>query len=415
MRGARWRPGAMRGAALLAGCVVLASCGSGASGPAASRATGQPRQTGQAQPADQGPLPGSKAEALHLAESLVAHVVLPSGSARLSGPVPPVFRQWGPPGVSIPEMAAASGLWISSQSMNRVSVLASAHPPAGTRFLGNSPMGAGGQPPTEVDYLLTAAPPGIADGGVRVLVAPGRQGGSQVLAVAIVRWYPPRSAAEHVPPGMRQVTISVTIASGRPRAGPKVVTSPEVIGRLASLLNAMHAAPSYADRSCLAPFASYRLAFAVAPGAPPALIATTGDCSSVAMQVHGTAQPPLDDEPGLLARAAARLLGLWPPFFPAVAPPAAPSPGTAPATGTVTGVAARCSGTGDAPITVYAARQGRIVASQKVLPVKGGGRYHLRLPAGTYVISAPGSGLPARPVTLHARKTVTVNFPDRCK
>lgn len=356
---------------------------------------------------------------MRLAESLVAHVALPPGSARFSGPVPPVFRQWGPPGASIPDMAAASGLWASLESMDRVSMLASAHPPAGTRFLARSAMGIGGQPPTEVDYVLTVVPPGIAGGQVRVLIAPGRQGGSLVLAVAIVRWYPPRSAAEYVPPGMRAVTVSVTLVSARPRVVARTFTAPQVVGRLAGLLNAMNAAPSFAGRSCLAVFASYRLAFATTPGARSGLIATTGDCGGVAVVVHGTAQPLLDDENGLLSRAAASLLGLrspfFPPFFPTAAPKDAGGTRTASMTGTVTGVAAPCIGIGDAPITVYAAREGRIVASQQVPPAKGGGRYHLRLPAGTYVISAPGSDLPSRSVILRAQETVTVNFPDTCK
>ena len=88
---------------------------------------------------------------------------------------------------------------------------------------------------------------------------------------------------------------------------------------------------------------------------------------------------------------------------------------TTPLTGNVTGVAAPCLGIGAAPITVYASQNGRTVASQEVLPVKGGGHYLLRLPASTYLVSAPGSDLPPRLISIHAGETLTINFPDDCK
>lgn len=50
------------------------------------------------------------------------------------------------------------------------------------------------------------------------------------------------------------------------------------------------------------------------PGAPSQLIAITGICGSVAVTVHGAAQPPLADETGALPGAAASLLGVNPPF-----------------------------------------------------------------------------------------------------
>jgi len=307
MRSAGVRRIAMRGAALLAGCLMLAGCGGTASGPATSRATGQPRPGGLART----PPPGSRTEALRLAENLVAQVALPPGSARFSGPVPPVFRPGTGP--SPPETVEASGMWTSPAPAGQVSAFASAHPLAGTRLLtafSDSP----GQTTLAVDDLLTVPPPGIAQGIVDVAIAPGNQGGSLVRVMAIVVWYPPRSPAERMPPGMRSVTVSVTNLAVKPRVVARTFTSPDIVDRLAGLLNGMNASPSIADRSCAAGLISYRLAFATAPGAPPSFITTTGVCGTVAVVAHGTLQPLLSDQTGVLSQTAASLLGLKPPF-----------------------------------------------------------------------------------------------------
>lgn len=307
MRSAGLRQTAMFSAVLLACCLLLASCSATASVPATSRPTGQPQPAGLAPT----PPPGSRTQASRLAERLVAHVALPPGSARFSGPVPPVF---GPgTGPSPPETVMASRIWTSPASTGQVSFFASAHPVAGTRFL-TAFSGSPGQPALGVDDLLTALPPGIAQGIVDVAITPGNQGGSLVRVVAIVVWYPPRSPAERIPPGMRAVTVSVTNLTVKPRVVVRTFTSPGIVDRLAALLNGMNASPSIAGRSCAADLISYRLAFATAPGAPPSFIATTGICGTVATVAHGTLQPLLADPNGMLSQIAISLLGLKPPF-----------------------------------------------------------------------------------------------------
>ena len=84
---------------------------------------------------------------------------------------------------------------------------------------------------------------------------------------------------------------------------------------------------------------------------------------------------------------------------------------------TVTGIAAACAGPPGAahrPVTVFAWRGGRIVASQVVRSTAGSGHYRLSLPPGRYLIGARGSGAGAQAVTLRSRATATVNFPDVC-
>ena len=67
-------------------------------------------------------------------------------------------------------------------------------------------------------------------------------------------------------------------------------------------------------------------------------------------------------------------------------------------------------------MTVYARRDGRVVASRRVALTRSpGNRYRLRLVPGTYLISAPLAHLAGRPVTVLAGRTVTVNFLPSCK
>jgi hypothetical protein len=84
---------------------------------------------------------------------------------------------------------------------------------------------------------------------------------------------------------------------------------------------------------------------------------------------------------------------------------------------TVTGRAAACAGPPGAanrPVTVFAWRGGRIVATQVVHSTAGSGHYRLSLPPGRYLIGARGSGEGAQAVTLRPREMVTVNFPNVC-
>jgi hypothetical protein len=63
-------------------------------------------------------------------------------------------------------------------------------------------------------------------------------------------------------------------------------------------------------------------------------------------------------------------------------------------------------------MTVYAQQHGQTIASQRLPGV--GGRYHLSLASGSYMISAPKSEDPPKAVTLHPGETLIVDFPNRC-
>ena len=87
--------------------------------------------------------------------------------------------------------------------------------------------------------------------------------------------------------------------------------------------------------------------------------------------------------------------------------------------GTISGVAGPCAGLaepGRASVTIYARRGGELVASQRVVLTKSPGNpYRIRLTPGTYLISAPASGLPAQKVIVREGHTVTVNLAASCK
>ncbi|MHB1594848.1 MAG: hypothetical protein ACYCU3_11780 [Streptosporangiaceae bacterium] len=94
-----------------------------------------------------------------------------------------------------------------------------------------------------------------------------------------------------------------------------------------------------------------------------------------------------------------------------------PRPGTG--LGTISGLASPCVGvalSGHASVTVYARRDGRIIASQRVVLTRSpGDPYWFTLVPGTYTISAPKSRLPARTVQVRAGHAATVNFLPSCK
>ena len=64
------------------------------------------------------------------------------------------------------------------------------------------------------------------------------------------------------------------------------------------------------------------------------------------------------------------------------------------------------------PITVYAHKPGLTLASN-IIPASGG-QYHLLLPPGRYVISAPASRDQPKTITVHNGEKITVNFPNKC-
>jgi len=119
-----------------------------------------------------------------------------------------------------------------------------------------------------------------------------------------VIWYPPRSAAEHIPAGMHAVTITASTFLPRPGTITRTFTSPAVVARLAAMLNGAHAS-DLGLVPCPLAVGSYRLAFATSPRAAPYLVATDPGCPGIAVSVAGRAQPPLQVPAALQTTLAA--------------------------------------------------------------------------------------------------------------
>jgi hypothetical protein len=308
MRGTQIRLAALAAlaAAALAGCGTARLTPPGTSGAAGATAAGSK--------ADAGPPAGNRADALRLAREMLSQVRLPPGSRPHPGPPPPdldsaIGAADGPEMVSIPKV------WAAPASMDTTAAFLQTRLPTGMRATyQGQPGDASGYPQGELqDVSPRSLPAGIYQAELIYTVGPGGPGSSLVLVRANVTWYPRRSAAEHVPAGMRAVTVTATVLIPRPRTVTKTFTSPAVIGKLTRLLNSLPAAPHVVMlMRCPAPPATYRVAFAPAQGKRPVLIASDGGCLSDAVTARGKPQPILSDPGYRLMSDAFSLLGVKP-------------------------------------------------------------------------------------------------------
>jgi hypothetical protein len=150
-----------------------------------------------------------------------------------------------------------------------------------------------------VSYTPRRLPAGVYAASLTMTVAPAGPRSSVIRADTQVVWYPPRSAAEYVPPGTRAVTITASVLNPSPHSVTKTVTTRSVIRRLAAMFNGAHAMPRGMVFSCPLEVVSYRLAFARAVGAAPFLVATDTSCPGVAITAGGRGQPELVAPVGL--------------------------------------------------------------------------------------------------------------------
>jgi hypothetical protein len=149
-----------------------------------------------------------------------------------------------------------------------------------------------------VSYQLSRLPAGVSAATLSMAVAPAGKDVSEVRADVQVIWYPPRSAAEYVPPGMHAVTITASFVNPKPGSTTRTFTSPATVGRLAALLNGAHAS-DLGVVPCPMTWVTYRLAFAASLHAAPYLVATDPGCPGIQIRVAGRAQPTLQVLPGL--------------------------------------------------------------------------------------------------------------------
>jgi len=302
---------ALAAAGIMAVAALLTACGTAGPG------TGGPGPPAGAAPLAQtrtsGSHSGSHAEALALARRLLSRLVLPPGAkpARVS-PLPQPLRH------PVSSIAAAGSvdahrLFTLQQPMSAVHRFLLAHVPAGMRlYVNGQGSGPAGVTMQDVSYAPRSVPVGVYQAELVTVVVPGPGGTALLRADAQVIWFPPRSTAEHLGlASFRTVTISARVLNPRLHTVTRVITSPAVIVRLASLLNGLPAAPDL-SMSCPAAAATYRVAFAAGADRAPEAIVTADGCLTDQITVNGKAQPALWDRSEKLAAAARKLLRVKP-------------------------------------------------------------------------------------------------------
>jgi hypothetical protein len=116
---------------------------------------------------------------------------------------------------------------------------------------------------------------------------------------------PARTAAEYLTASkFRAVAIVAGVGPHRPS---RTLTSPSVIGQLASLLDSLSVDTRTGAYNCPAAVRSYTLTFRPRSAAGPRVIVSWSDCLSDTVAVDGVTQPALADPTSELARCAAQL------------------------------------------------------------------------------------------------------------
>jgi hypothetical protein len=304
VRAATVRAATVRAATVLAGTVLLATgCAAGGAGGLADQggpgSAGGQVKTLVASGAAAGPATITRPQAEALGRTLLARAVLPAGATASHGRPPAALAQ--PPSTGMGRPAAdLHRLWTVAEPMGSLYRFWSGRVPAGMAWNGSGQSSDHGTITEEwVGYAPKRLPAGVNTASLTMSVAPAGAGRSVIRADVQVIWYPPRSAAEYIPPGTRAVTITATTAGPRPRTVTKTITSPSAVRRLAAMLNDVYAMPRGEVFSCPAELATYRLAFAKSAGTAPFLVATDTICPGVQITAGGHGQPELQTPPGL--------------------------------------------------------------------------------------------------------------------
>jgi hypothetical protein len=297
--------------AALAAMVALATltaCGSvpAASGPRAGL-SGAPSASGphphadavRSAPATPGPPAGTRAEAAALARLLLSRLILPPGARRLpQAPVPPSLSGSAYAGAVVTPSLDQYRLYALARPTAAAAAFLAAHVPAGLTEGGTGQSGnPGGVTEMDVTYLDQHVPGGIAGAQVVLSVVPAGSGRSLLRADAQIIWYPPRTAAEYIPPARYHVlSITVTISGRKPHTVHKTVTSQAFIARLAELLDRLPAEP-LGTVACPAIWAEYQVAFSVSRHSRPVVVISfnQADCVGTGITVDGRTQPALED------------------------------------------------------------------------------------------------------------------------
>jgi hypothetical protein len=283
--------------------LLTAGCAAGGSG-AASGSHSQARMlAASTRPPRVSRAPGpqtiSGRQAGSLASSLLARALLPRGAKARRGRAPTALNQpsdiqLGKPSIELHK------LWTVAEPMSEVYRFWQGHAPAAMVWNGSGQSSDRGVVTQEsTGYVLKRQPAGVNAATLGMSVAPAGPNASVIRADVQVIWYPPRSAAEYVPPGTHAVTITASALDPRQHSVTKTITTRPAVQRLVAMLNGVYAMPRGSVFSCPMETVTYRLAFARAAGATPFLTATDTGCQGLAITVGGHQQPELEIPAGL--------------------------------------------------------------------------------------------------------------------
>lgn len=285
---------------LAAGCAAdHGSGGSAGAGGAGGSGNRVRMLTATKRPASLGPQTISGRQAGGLARSLLARALLPQGAKVRQGRAPAALNQPSGAELGRPSIELHK-LWTVAEPMSQVYRFWQGHTPAAMAWNGSGQSSDRGVVTQEsTGYGLERLPTGVNAAMLSMSVAPAGQDTSVIRADVQVIWYPPRSAAEYIPPGKGAVTITASASGSRPSTVTKTITTRSAVQRLAAMLNGAYAVPRGSALSCPLERVTYRLAFAKSAGAAPFLVATDTTCPGVTITVGGHQQPALETPAGL--------------------------------------------------------------------------------------------------------------------
>ncbi len=236
----------------------------------------------------------ARTDALAEAERLIGLVRVPTGSVLATSAPVPVLRQ----PAQVPESPYLLGVhrwWHVPLSPSDALASFQAHPPAGLRLRGSGSAGRWGT--TTMRYLIFEGRPTHDYDAPTLLVEVAGEGqASAVRADAQVVWVPPRSAAEEVPPSVRQVAL-IAYRGNPSQVLAHVTLSGAEARQLVRIANDLPRDNRGSHGCTLDTGFRMRMAFPTFVG--PLVFTVWPACGSVLVSANGISQPTLLIRPPL--------------------------------------------------------------------------------------------------------------------
>jgi hypothetical protein len=184
-----------------------------------------------------------------------------------------------------------------------------AHPPAGSnRDMSGESLGSGGEISRWDGYSFAAVAAVLSDRLVLVSAARATGGGTALRADAQVIWVTRRPAWEHLPGGLKVVTLTVR-RPGKPASAPRMVTGASMVHKIVALVDALAVVQPGAV-ACPADVGPLvKLSFRRARSLPPVATAIVdgSGCGGVRFRLRGRSGPTLAGGPRLIRQLSSLL------------------------------------------------------------------------------------------------------------